>query len=83
MIEGNGGRLDSFEERILSYLRENRGTSFTAFQVANYTGTAGAGLLLGKSSGYAVGVPLVRNPRATVVVPGQGGEPVTRTERWY
>jgi hypothetical protein len=70
MIEGNGGRLDSFEERILSYLRENRGTSFTAFQVANFTGTAGAGLLLGKSSGYAVGVQLVLNALENLVCEG-------------
>jgi hypothetical protein len=70
MIERNGSRLDSFEERILSYLRENRGTSFTAFQVANFTGTAGAGLLLGKSSGYAVGVQLVRNALENLV--GEG-----------
>ena len=62
--------MESFEERLLSYLRENRGTSFTAFQVANYTGTAGAGLLLGKSSGYAVGVQLVRNALENLV--GEG-----------
>ena len=62
--------MESFEERILSYLRENRGTSFTAFQVANFTGTAGAGLLLGKSSGYAVGVQLVRNALENLV--GEG-----------
>lgn len=63
-------QLDSFEERILSYLNENRGTSFTAYQVANYTGTAGAGLLLGKSSGYAVGVQLVRNALENLVDSG-------------
>ena len=62
--------MESFEERLLSYLRENRGTSFTAFQVANYTGTAGAGLLLGKSSGYAIGVQLVRNALENLV--GEG-----------
>ena len=62
--------MDSLEERILSYLKENRGASFTAFQLTNYAGTAGAGLLLIKSSGYAVGVHLVRNALENLV--GEG-----------
>jgi hypothetical protein len=66
----DGDRLDSFEERILSYLRENRGTSYTAFQVANYTETAGAGLIQGKSSGFATSVQLVRNALENLV--GEG-----------
>lgn len=37
--------MDSFEERILSYLRETRGVSFTAFQLANTIRTADAVLL--------------------------------------
>ena len=70
--------MDSFEERILSYLRENRGTSFIAFQVANYNGTDGAGLLLGKSSGIAVGVQLVRKALESLVREGQVVEQVKK-----
>jgi hypothetical protein len=62
--------MDAFEERILNYLKENRGASFTVFQVANYVGTAGAGLLLGKAGGYAVGVQMVRNALENLVSEG-------------
>lgn len=59
--------MEPFEERVLEYLRQNKGTQFTAYQVANAMGTAGAGVLLAdtykatKFEGYAVGVQLVRN----------------------
>ncbi len=65
-----GVTMDAFEERILSYLKENHGTSFTVFQVANFTGTAGAGLLLGKAGGLAVGVQMVRNALENLVNEG-------------
>jgi hypothetical protein len=62
--------MDAFEERILTYLKENRGTSFTVFQIANFSGTAGAGLLLGKAGGYAIGVQMVRNALENLVNEG-------------
>jgi hypothetical protein len=73
-----GDHLDSFEERILSHLRENRGTSYTAFQIANYIGTPGAGLLQGKSSGFAVGVQLVRNALENLVGEGYAAKQVKK-----
>jgi Fe2+ or Zn2+ uptake regulation protein len=59
--------LEPFEERVLEYLRQNKSTQFTVYQIANAMGTAGAGVLLAntykatKFEGYAVGVQLVRN----------------------
>ena len=62
--------MESFEERILSYLRENRGTSFTVYQIANFTGSAAAGLLLAEASGYSIGIQLVRNALENLVAKG-------------
>ena len=64
--------------RESSPIRENRGTSFTAFQLANSTGIAGADLLLGKSGGYAVGVQLVRKALESLVREGQVVEQVKK-----
>ena len=36
--------MEPFEERVLNYLTENRGTQFTVYQVANAVGTASAGI---------------------------------------
>jgi Fe2+ or Zn2+ uptake regulation protein len=68
--------LEPFEERILEYLRQNKGTQFTVYQIANAMGTAGAGVLLAdtykatKFEGYAVGIQLVRNALERLVNQG-------------
>jgi Fe2+ or Zn2+ uptake regulation protein len=68
--------LEPFEERVLEYLRQNKGTQFTVYQVANAMGTAGAGVLLAdtykatKFEGYAVGIQLVRNALERLVNQG-------------
>jgi hypothetical protein len=62
--------MNTFEWRILTQLRENRGASFTAYQVANYDVNVSPRLSMGKTNGNSASVQLARKALDNLVTEG-------------
>jgi hypothetical protein len=84
--------LNSFEERILAYLRENQGEIYTVSQIANMVGLGGTGFILERpggnaAGGYSANIQMVNNALESLTSQGlvfkQIAKHPTRTETYY